>query len=146
MLRTHLINRNERVAGDLALRQGARRENILYGSLTDEQRCLSAKDHVTLRAEFLRAAGGVAPQSQSAAAMLLRRVLPAARRNSARPVPIYEMGSRGIFRSFGLLIGGILCVSTSAFSASAPETTPMQPGVITSFAPVVERVAPSVVT
>src|SRR5438132_9261986 len=53
---------------------------------------------------------------------------------------------RGIFRSFGLLIGGILCVSTSAFSATAQETTPMQPGIITSFAPVVEKVAPSVVT
>src|SRR5438874_1062210 len=52
----------------------------------------------------------------------------------------------GIFRSFGLLIGAILCVSTSAFSATAQETTPMQQGVITSFAPVVEKVAPSVVT
>src|SRR5438874_4973111 len=52
----------------------------------------------------------------------------------------------GIFRSFGLLIGAILCVSTSAFSATAQETTPMQQGVITSFAPVVEKVAPTVVT
>src|SRR5256714_9700716 len=53
---------------------------------------------------------------------------------------------RRIFRSFGVLIGGILCVWTSAFSATAQETTPMQPGVITTFAPVVEKVAPSVVT
>jgi serine protease Do len=53
---------------------------------------------------------------------------------------------RGIFRSFGLLIGAILCVSTSASSPAAQETAPMQPGVITSFAPIVEKVAPSVVT
>jgi serine protease Do len=52
---------------------------------------------------------------------------------------------RGIFRSFGLLISVMLCVSTTAFSAVA-QGTPMQPGVITSFAPVVEKVAPSVVT
>ena len=32
------------VAGDLALEQGASRENILYGSLTDEQRRCSGKD------------------------------------------------------------------------------------------------------
>src|SRR5260370_24991408 len=32
------------VARDLALRQGARRKNILYGSLTDEQRCRGGKD------------------------------------------------------------------------------------------------------
>jgi hypothetical protein len=36
--------RNGRVAEDLALLQGARRENILYGSSTDEQRSSSAKD------------------------------------------------------------------------------------------------------
>jgi serine protease Do len=53
---------------------------------------------------------------------------------------------RGIFRSFGLSIGAILCVSTSASSPAAQETAPMQPGVITSFAPIVEKVAPSVVT
>ena len=76
-----------RVAGDLALRQGARRENILYGSLSDEQRRRSAKDRGTLRAEFWRAPGGVALQSLNPAAMLLRRALPAARQNSARPVP-----------------------------------------------------------
>ncbi len=94
MLRTHLINRNGCIAGDLALGQGARRENILYGSLTDEQRRHSVKDRTTLRAEFWRAAGGVAPQSQprKLSGMLLRRALPAAHQNSAHPVPIYEMG------------------------------------------------------
>src|SRR5579862_1303176 len=36
--------RNGRVARDLVLMQGTRRENILYGSSTDEQRRSSAKD------------------------------------------------------------------------------------------------------
>ena len=53
---------------------------------------------------------------------------------------------RGIFRSFGLLIGAMLCVLTGALSVAAQGTPPMQPGIITSFAPVVEKVAPSVVT
>src|SRR5467141_194018 len=53
---------------------------------------------------------------------------------------------KGIFWSFGLLIGAILCVATSASSPVAQETAPMQPGVITTFAPIVEKVAPSVVT
>jgi serine protease Do len=53
---------------------------------------------------------------------------------------------RGILRSFGLLIGAMLCVITSSFSAAAQETTSTQPGIIASFAPVVEKVAPSVVT
>jgi serine protease Do len=53
---------------------------------------------------------------------------------------------RGIFRSFGLSIGAILCVSTAASSPATQETAPLQPGVITSFAPIVEKVAPSVVT
>jgi len=53
---------------------------------------------------------------------------------------------RGIFRSFVSLIGVMLCVSTSAFSAATQETPSMQPGVIASFSPVVEKVAPSVVT
>jgi serine protease Do len=53
---------------------------------------------------------------------------------------------RGIFRFFGLLIGTILCLSTSAFSAAAEETASTQTGVITTFAPIVEKVAPSVVT
>jgi serine protease Do len=45
-----------------------------------------------------------------------------------------------------LLIGTMLCVSTGVFSAAAQGTTPTQPGAITTFAPVVEKVAPSVVT
>jgi S1-C subfamily serine protease len=53
---------------------------------------------------------------------------------------------RGIFLSFRWLIGTILCVSASAFSAVAQEAPPLQPGVITSFAPIVEKVAPRFVT
>jgi serine protease Do len=53
---------------------------------------------------------------------------------------------KGIFWSRGLLIGAILYFSTSASSPAAQETAPTQPGVITSFAPIVEKVAPSVVT
>jgi len=41
----------------LALRQGARRKNILHGSLTDEQRRRTGKDPATLRAKFWPAAG-----------------------------------------------------------------------------------------
>src|SRR5207248_8457541 len=146
MLKTHLINRNGCVARDLALQQGERRENILYGSVTEKQRGRSVEDRRTLRAEFWPATGGVAPQSQNPAAMLLRRALPAARRNSAHRVPIYEMGSKGIFWSRGLLIGAVLYLATSASSPAAQETAPVQPGVITTFAPLVEKVAPSVVT
>src|SRR5436305_6265620 len=146
MLKTHLINRNGCVARDLALQQGERRENILYGSVTDEQRGRSVEDRTTLRAEFWPATGGVAPQSQNPAAMLLRRALPAARQNSAHRVPIYEMGSKGIFWSRGLLIGAVLYLATSASSPAAQETAPVQPRVITTFAPIVEKVAPSVVT
>ena len=80
--------RNGCVARDFGLRQGARRENILYGSLTDEQRRRSPKDRATLRAKLSRAAGGVAPQSKSASAMLLRHALPAARQNLAQSFPI----------------------------------------------------------
>jgi len=40
----------------------------------------------------------------------------------------------------------MLCFSTSASSPEAQKTAPTQPGVITSFAPIVEKVAPSVVT
>jgi serine protease Do len=53
---------------------------------------------------------------------------------------------RRIFRSFWLLIGTMLSVSTGAFSAAPQETAATQPGVITTFAPIVEKVAPSVVT
>jgi serine protease Do len=53
---------------------------------------------------------------------------------------------RGILRSRASLIGIILCVHTGAFSAAAQESAQPQPGVITTFAPIVEKVAPSVVT
>jgi hypothetical protein len=79
---------NGRVARGLAMLQGARREKILYGSSTDEQRRSSGKDRQTRRAVFWRAPGGVAPQSQSPLAMLLRRALPAARQKTARSFPI----------------------------------------------------------
>ena len=84
-LRAYNKMRNGCVARDLGLLQGARRENILYGSSTDEERSSSAKDRATLRAVFWRAPGGVAPQSESAAAILLRRALPAARQKTAHP-------------------------------------------------------------
>ena len=51
-----------------------------------------------------------------------------------------------IFRSFGLLIGAMFCVSTSAFSVAAQEIPPTKKGVITTFALIVEKLAPSVVT
>ena len=53
---------------------------------------------------------------------------------------------RGIFQSCVLLIGAMLSVLTRPFSAAAQETAPMRPGVIASLAPIVEKVAPSVVT
>src|SRR5436190_22437134 len=52
---------------------------------------------------------------------------------------------KGIFWSCGL-IGAVLYLATSASSSAAQETAPVQPGVITTFAPLVEKVAPSVVT
>jgi S1-C subfamily serine protease len=45
-----------------------------------------------------------------------------------------------------LLIGTIVCVHVGAFSAAAQEPSPLQQGLITTFAPIVEKVAPSVVT
>src|SRR5579862_9375684 len=56
---------------------------------TPQQRQRSA----TRRAVSCRAPVGVAPQSESALAILLRRALPAARQKTARPFPIYELGS-----------------------------------------------------
>jgi len=53
---------------------------------------------------------------------------------------------RRVFWSRGLLIGAILCALPGLYSVAAQETTPPQPGVITTFAPIVEKVAPSVVT
>ncbi len=95
MIRTHLVNRNGCVAGDLALRQGARRENILRGSLTDEQRRRSGKDPATHVGRVLagrwrrcslvipRRRDGYAPSSLLASRPLELGAL----------VPIYEMGS-----------------------------------------------------
>ncbi|PYJ32649.1 MAG: hypothetical protein DME88_10230, partial [Verrucomicrobia bacterium] len=45
-----------------------------------------------------------------------------------------------------LLIGTIVCVHVGAFLAAAQEPSPSQQGLITTFAPIVEKVAPSVVT
>src|SRR5437762_9168393 len=45
-----------------------------------------------------------------------------------------------------LLIGTIVCVHVGAFPAAAQEPSPTQHGLITTFAPIVEKVAPSVVT
>ena len=73
------------------LRRGARTENILYGSLDEEQRRRSGKDTATLRAEFWRAAGGVAPQSQNARLCSFVAPCQLPTRNSAHPFPIYEV-------------------------------------------------------
>jgi serine protease Do len=40
----------------------------------------------------------------------------------------------------------MLCLATGAFSAAAQEAAQTQQGIITTFAPIVEKVAPSVVT
>src|SRR5213595_1604434 len=53
---------------------------------------------------------------------------------------------RTIFRCLGSPIPATVCICASVFSAAAQQTAPTQPGVITSFAPIVEKVAPSVVT
>lgn len=53
---------------------------------------------------------------------------------------------RGVFRSCVLLIGTVACALVGAFSVAAQEPAPTQEGVITTFAPIVEKVAPSVVT
>jgi hypothetical protein len=77
----------------LGLLQGARRENILYGSSTDEQRSSSAKD---------RQPGGLFSGGRLAALLLSQRALQpssfvapcqAVRQKTARPLPIYEKGS-----------------------------------------------------
>jgi hypothetical protein len=122
IVRTHLMNRNGCVAGDLARRQDARRENILHGSLSDEQRRRRAKDPGTRRADLWRAAGRVAPQLQSATAMLFRRALPAGRHSSAHLVPIYEIGSKeSNYRRDPLLIN-----SLAAFNFRPPLIFPNQ--------------------
>jgi serine protease Do len=53
---------------------------------------------------------------------------------------------RGIVPLCILLVAVVLSIRGSTFSLAAQETTQTQPGVITTFAPIVEKVAPSVVT
>src|SRR6266567_509893 len=53
---------------------------------------------------------------------------------------------RGIVRSCVLLFVIMLCLAKGAFLAAAQEPGQTQQGVITTFAPIVEKVAPSVVT
>jgi len=51
-----------------------------------------------------------------------------------------------IVRSWVLLFVIVLCLAKGGFSAAAQEPAQTQQGVITTFAPTVEKVAPSVVT
>jgi serine protease Do len=53
---------------------------------------------------------------------------------------------KGAIRSCAWLIVILLCLATGAFSAAAQEPAQTQQGVTITFAPVVEKVAPSVVT
>src|SRR5713101_4880975 len=53
---------------------------------------------------------------------------------------------KGTIRSCAWLIVILLCLATGALSAAAQEPVQTREGVITTFAPVVEKVAPSVVT
>ncbi|HEY2568167.1 MAG TPA: DegQ family serine endoprotease [Candidatus Udaeobacter sp.] len=53
---------------------------------------------------------------------------------------------RGVFWSFKLLIVTLVYVSLGAFLVRAQEAASAQSGVVATFAPVVEKVAPSVVT
>jgi len=52
----------------------------------------------------------------------------------------------GILLQRAFLIVTILCVHTGVISVAAQELAQTQQGVITTFAPIVEKVAPSVVT
>src|SRR5437867_5512030 len=52
----------------------------------------------------------------------------------------------GILRQRAFLIVTILCVHTGVISVVAQEPAQTRQGLITTFAPVVEKVAPSVVT
>src|SRR5438874_1517636 len=101
LLRTHLINR-ERVRCQ-RFGAAARREEGEYPSWIFERRATRPRRQrsATLRAKLRRAAGGVAPQSQNALAMLLRRALPVARQSLAHPFPIYKMGSNQVTQGTG---------------------------------------------
>jgi len=73
----------------------ARREEGEYRLWIFDRRTtpLQRKRSLTLRAKLWQASGGVAPQLQSAMAMILRYALPAARQSLAHSCPVYEMGS-----------------------------------------------------
>ena len=73
----------------------ARREEEEYPSWIFDRRATQPQRQrsATLRAKLWWATGGVAPQSQNALAMLLRRALPDTRQSLAHLFPIYEMGS-----------------------------------------------------
>jgi hypothetical protein len=64
--------------------QGARKENILYGYSTDEQRGSIPKDRPPGGLFTGRRLAALLFQSESAAAIFLRRALPAARQKTAR--------------------------------------------------------------
>src|SRR6516164_11183613 len=68
---------------------------------TQQQRQRSA----TRRAVFWRAPGGVAPRSESAAAILLRRALPGARQKTARPflILIWALNEEDDFNYRGVI-------------------------------------------
>src|SRR5215813_6800213 len=53
---------------------------------------------------------------------------------------------KGVFQPITKLVAAALWLSVGAFLAGAEEATPAQPGVTTTFAPIVEKVAPSDVT
>ncbi len=53
---------------------------------------------------------------------------------------------REIVRQRTFLLVTVLCVHAGAFSVAAQESTQTRQGIITTFAPIVEKVAPSVVT
>jgi hypothetical protein len=85
---------------DLALQKGARRENILYGSLTDEQRRCSAK---------YSQPSGLIPGEQLAALLLSHRTqgyASSSRLTSCPPelsalILYYEMGSKQFYEQSG---------------------------------------------
>ncbi len=93
--------RKGRVARDLAVLQGARSGEyplwIFDRRATQQQRQRSA----TRRAVFWRTPDGVAPQSESAAAILPRRALPAVRQKTARPflILIWALSTIGLLAS-----------------------------------------------
>src|SRR4030095_12159837 len=53
---------------------------------------------------------------------------------------------RGVLRSCALFILAVLCVPTSLCPVAAQQPQQTREGIITTFAPLVEKVAPSVVT